>query len=328
MRSKQRGFSLVELLVVIAIIGLLVGMLLPALGAVRETARQAECKSRMGQLANACEQYMTSHKMLPFSISHLVEGQNPAVERSGRGWIVPLLPLLDRRNEYNDLVVTGDFLAGGGMASTDPDHRDKLRMNLPFLKCPSDGDATIQITAQPEFLGEILGATSYKGCIGDTRLTDATGSGNPTGGGGTSIFAGSEPDCHATNPCNGLFWRNSYQFPKRFDRFSEGTAQTFMIGEDVPSMNDHSAWFFCNGDWATCNIPLNYFPDPPTPADWVNVMSFRSRHPGGAMFCFADKHVRFIADVIDPSVYRALSTRDSKNPVDTNELILSASDYE
>ena len=327
MRSKQRGFSLVELLVVIAIIGLLVGMLLPALGAVRETARQTECKSRMGQLANACEQYMTSHGMLPFSISHLAEGQDFDPQRSGRGWIVPLLPLIDRRNEYNDLVLTGNFLDGEGMASTDPEHRDILRMNLPLLKCPSDGDNDTPLTAQPEFPGESLAGTNYKGCIGDTRLTDTTGTGGPTGGLGTSIFGGSEPDCHATNPCNGLFWRNSYQFPKRFNHFSEGTAQTFMIGEDVPTMNDHSAWFFCNGDWATCSIPLNYYPDPPTPADWVNVMSFRSRHPGGAFFCFADKHVRFIADDIDMAVYRALSTRDSKSPVQTNEIILSASDY-
>jgi prepilin-type N-terminal cleavage/methylation domain-containing protein len=319
MRSN-RGFSLVELLVVIAIIGLLMGMLLPALGVVRETARQAECKSRLGQLANACEQYMASHGMVPFSISHLVEGPNPDVQVSGRGWIVPLLPLIDRRNEYNDLVLTGNFQDGEGMASSDPEHVDILQMNFPLLKCPSDGDSDILLTAQPEFPGASLASTNYKGCIGDTRLADVTG--------GPSIFAGSEPDCHATNPCNGLFWRNSYQFPRRFDRFSEGTAQTFMIGEDVPRMNDHSAWFFANGDWATCNIPLNYNPDPPTPADWVNVMSFRSRHPGGAFFCFADKHVRYIADNIDMTVYRALSTRDSKNPVQTNELILSASDYE
>jgi hypothetical protein len=56
-------------------------------------------------------------------------------------------------------------------------------------------------------------------------------------------------------------------------------------------------------------VPLNYFPNPPTPDDWWNVMSFRSMHPGGASFCMADASVHFISETIDTPTYQGLSTK-------------------
>jgi prepilin-type processing-associated H-X9-DG protein len=82
-----------------------------------------------------------------------------------------------------------------------------------------------------------------------------------------------------------------------------------MIGEDVPAENIHSAAFFSNGDYASCHAPLNYFPEPPIPTNWPLVMSFRSRHPGGANFCMADGSVRFVADSIELQLYQDLATK-------------------
>ena len=129
------------------------------------------------------------------------------------------------------------------------------------------------------------------------------------------MHPGTEPDCHHVGGCNGIFFRTNYQGPIRMAQITDGTSGTFMVGEDVPKQNDHSAAYYANGDYASCHAPLNFFPDPPRPKDWWDVMSFRSLHPGGANFCLADGSVHFISETIDYAEYRALSTKDGREPV-------------
>jgi hypothetical protein len=154
-------------------------------------------------------------------------------------------------------------------------------------------------TTQYQWSGIEVSLTSYKGVIGDTRM-----------GSNSSVHQGSMPDCHATGRCPGLFWRHNYVQSPRFAHIRDGTSNTFMLGEDVAEHNYHSGAFHSNGSYSSCHGPLNYFPDPPTPAAWWNVMTFRSNHPGGAMFCMADSSVHFVSESIDYTLYRALSTKD------------------
>lgn len=65
MRQRKRGFTLIELLVVIAIIGLLIALLLPALGQVMESARQAQCKSNLKQFGVAMKAYHAQNQCYP-----------------------------------------------------------------------------------------------------------------------------------------------------------------------------------------------------------------------------------------------------------------------
>lgn len=95
MRKKKSGFTLVELLVVIAIIGILIGMLLPAVQQVREAARRTSCSSKLKNLGLAMHNFASAQsEKLPM----LGEAQE------GGHWSAFILPFLEQNNAYNALT--------------------------------------------------------------------------------------------------------------------------------------------------------------------------------------------------------------------------------
>jgi prepilin-type N-terminal cleavage/methylation domain-containing protein/prepilin-type processing-associated H-X9-DG protein len=301
-RKPARGFTLVELLVVIAIIGILIALLLPAVQAAREAGRRAQCLNNIKQLGLACHTYADVNRAtFPISISMWDEPQvTPARPyTNGRGWIAAILPQLEQQNLYAQFDFSGRMLDGKGLLNQV--NRPALQADLPFIRCPSDPSARTLSTVQFQVDPAPVRLTNYKGVIGDTRM-----------GGSASAFPGSEPDCHNLPKCNGTFWRNTYQSAVRFADFVDGMSSTVIIGEDVPEYNNHSAWCYSNGDYASTHVPLNFMPDTPDAARaWHNAISFRSRHPGGGNFSLADGSVRWVNQNVDHKLYRALSTREA-----------------
>jgi prepilin-type N-terminal cleavage/methylation domain-containing protein/prepilin-type processing-associated H-X9-DG protein len=334
--TAQRAFTLVELLVVIAIIGTLVGLLLPAVQAAREAARRMSCSNNLKNLGLACLNYVDSKKHLPYSVTMWgwqekdppadgILGKNKGGPGySGRGWIVEILPQIEQQALYDRIIAAidasdgRDFLAvaKGGWGMGHVDLRDIVTRQLPILTCPSDPSAMPNNLLYHWFHISNLdvAVTSYKGVMGDNELW-------PDGGNDLYNAAtgfGSEPDCHAwadRQPCNGLFWRMAYLDPIQLKQITDGQSNTLMIGESVASQDYHSAAFFADGDWAVCSLPLNRFniegldPDKMV-EEWYYQRGFKSLHPGGAQFVFADGSVHFIQEDINHSTYRAYATRD------------------
>ena len=105
-KTGQRGFTLIELLVVIAIIGVLVGLLLPAVQQAREAARRSACTNKMKQLGLAALNYESTNGRLPAAtrtqeIYAIYQHTNSSPRWSG---IVTLLPFIEQLPLHENLM--------------------------------------------------------------------------------------------------------------------------------------------------------------------------------------------------------------------------------
>ena len=84
--SRDRAFTLIELLVVIAIIALLIGILLPSLGAARDTAQTTVCASNCRQLGTACLLYANDHNERVWPANTWLRGPDHLGDEPGIVW--------------------------------------------------------------------------------------------------------------------------------------------------------------------------------------------------------------------------------------------------
>jgi len=117
MNSRSRrpsGFTLVELLVVIAIIGVLVGLLLPAVGAVRDLARRLQCSNNMNNVAKAILSHEVHHKALPAGVAQCsdeISDTSGAATCLGETWAAAILPQLEEVRMHEILMDCMDNVA-------------------------------------------------------------------------------------------------------------------------------------------------------------------------------------------------------------------------
>jgi len=293
-RTVRSAFTLIELLVVIAIIAVLIGLLLPAIGKVRDAAAQTQCKNNLRQLAIAVQNYTLESATLPCNATdgYSYGSGNPGVW----SWLARILPYVEQGGLYQQLNIPSNTISGAGALVATP---------VKTFLCPADVTINMKPRTDSANLGGIpIGNTNYKGVCGDNWAWGDTPYNNPTFGN------------NGLDEGDGCFFRTdgvtgARRGPIPLAGVKDGQSLTFMIGEDVPSMNQHCGWPWFNYATGTCAIPLNSKQpsgQPYSPGDWPNVYSFRSNHPNGANFAMVDASVQFVSNDINITVYRALAT--------------------
>lgn len=329
--KRRVGFTLIELLVVIAIIGLLMALLLPAIQRVREASNRMRCGSNLRQLAIACHNYENDFKTLPRTGFY-----NPQTGQASGccgaslpywSWIARLLPYIEQQQLYNaiaaldpsrnfELVTLNQATQGQpGNRAAPPNF---LAANIEVLFCPSDrAKGQSPLNNRANLGGIFVGLTNYAGNAGTNWCGANWGSDSPYNVNNAQPPGPLSASCDVFGAgTNGLFSRlDIYHEPKLpISDISDGTSNTFMIGEQIPDLDVHAGgWAYSNHVTKTCWLPPNYRMEGqnpgPNPGAWPSVYSFRSRHVGGTQFVMADASVRFIRAGIDMNVYRAAATK-------------------
>jgi prepilin-type N-terminal cleavage/methylation domain-containing protein/prepilin-type processing-associated H-X9-DG protein len=305
--SSRPAFTLIELLVVIAIIGVLVSLLLPAVQAIRNSANRVVCLNNLHQLGMALHNYHDVYHRLPPGVENPAESPYLPLPNYGFhpywSWMANLLPYLEQEGLYQEAddwahiglgnpsdchyKPWGDFWSTPPWQSAGPN--PALSVYMPVLNCPCDPRLVIVQNVN----GLEVAFTDYLGVSG-TNSTASDG----------VLFCG--PGIRLTS-------------------ITDGTSQTFMVGERPPSVRYFFGWWFAGsgfdgrgagdvilgardygfvtaGDvvgvpvsgWSFSDCPLSSVNFQPGEVNnFCDEMHFWSLHTGGANFLRADGSADF-----------------------------------
>ena len=344
------GFTLVELLVVIAIIGILIGMLLPAVQSVRQAARRTVCANNFRQIALSVHNYESTH--MHFPVNQIGPGLEDANASGGYSsgyysWIVPLLPHFEQQNVYDlmDHSISNGGGAGYKISDTHP-NAEAAGTLINTLICPSDTPNTENSV--------ILGSSNPASCSMAANAGWPHRSTGINGSGGTGMFNGVIPLVH---PSENIPWHGSSRLS--FGSITDGSSNTALISERLIQQGN-SGDAITDGDVRTSSFhilereePLSEIVDQLSSShvhvfesahigrSWSSgsplvapiymhvsqpnsrmghystsieqgdfVFTASSQHPGGVNVALADGSVHFVSDDVSSVVWWAVGGRN------------------
>ncbi len=352
--SKQHAFTLVELLVVIAIIGILIGMLLPAVQSVREAARRTACSNNMRQIGLAVLNYESTFGEFPINqVGPGLPDGNGGYESGFYSWLVPILPYVEQNNVFD--LIQHEISNGSGFGfMIDSNHPNARAANtrIDTFLCPSDF---------PTHDNEIAMGTANP--ASDNYAANAGWPSYATGFSGERSYPGRfNGVIPLVNPTESVSWHKE---KVRIGDVFDGTSNTALVSErliqsgnspdeirsydprlesfhitefartlkeisdEISPLQTHShvyesghigrAWISGFSLSAPTYLHVN------TPNSFIGhfnttqvegdfVVAPSSRHPGGVNLVSVDGSLRFIRDGIDQQVWWSLGARNDGRP--------------
>jgi prepilin-type N-terminal cleavage/methylation domain-containing protein/prepilin-type processing-associated H-X9-DG protein len=309
-RFRRRAFTLLELLVVIAIIAILIGLLLPAVQRVRESAARAKCQNNLKQIGLACHGFAAVSGYLPPGV--VGDGANyqtaPATSGPYVGCLAFILPYVEQDAVYRQLQVNWSVSqVGGPWWYSVPANVAAAQTRIPTYKCPSDD--VEEVLQNPS--AYIATALNYEtGSVAGCSWDIGPGSGFHTsdfgpGGIGLTNYIG----------CGGVFGTQPGTFAGlQFQQYqgvmlaatkaaantvtlqavtsADGASNTLMIGESLGSTNGtpRDVGF----PWIASGSHPTFFCIPDSPPN-VHYWDWSSKHSGMFVnFAMADGSVRAV----------------------------------
>ena len=303
-RYRYRGFTLIELLVVIAIIGVLVGLLLPAVQQAREAARRMTCVNNLKQTGLAMHGYYDSNRQLPSGyISPGTSAADPSASETVKGyaWGFVLLPYMEQSSLFDSIDQTGEAVGTSNEAKA-------AEANLGGYRCPTD-TAPVSFSVNNGSGTVDLPTSNYVAVLGWNNVTTEAGQGN------------------------GVFFRNS---DIQFRDIRDGLSTTICVGErkhihdffDQGPYPANSTWYAAvpgvlrdagmtmmpmmkegPGSLVLGHVGQSGMMSGKTPNHTNHIVHFSSSHFGGVAFLLCDGSTHIIRDNIDYQLFKAIGTR-------------------
>lgn len=298
--GARRAFTLVELLVVIAVIGILVGLLLPAVQQIREAARRTTCMNNQKQIALAIQNFHESFKKVPNGTD--LPGQISGHRYYG-SWATKILPWVEQESFLDAMGLRNYVNVLNQHAPPSNNFGNVAFTELPVFECPSDANGTVIENVQEGALG------NYALCAGNYfRITN--------GWYGSGVIP--------ADFRNGMV---HFNLGRRFADVVDGLSNTLLSSEliNVPRYNDKRGMMYYQVEPTvlfsaeqppnTTTADRGYFRVnwPKAPAIGgvgANVIYARSLHPAGVVVSTVDGAVNFVSDNISVDVFRAMGSVD------------------